>query len=413
MEQIELIDHRVKRTAYNVKRTASWTLLLIALLTSCSPKTTPPPSELPVVVAPGPKPEPVPEKRYVANIALALPFQLDKITTKTIQQKDLTRATLALDFYQGFQLAIDSLAAKGTDFKVQVLDSRDNGVHVATLAHSAAVQAADVIIGPVYPAEIKAFSASADLRHKVMVSPLAAAMPTEFNNPKLLSMNNSVDQHATKLTDFIRTNYSAGVTNLILVNTRKTVDETFAAPIRKAFVESKLSFTEVPNMVGIESKLSKTKVNVVLITSFDRPFVLLSVNGLYKFCESYKIDLFGHPNWTKLANLEIEKMQGLNTRITSSYLVDYQSLAVKRFVAAYKRTYKQEPSEYAFKGFDAGYFFGGLLAKYGNDYLRLLPTEKYEGLHTNFQFKNSAAVGYTNAYLMMLRYKGFEMLVEE
>jgi len=169
----------------------------------------------------------------------------------------------------------------------------------------------------------------------------------------------------------------------------------------------------VAAIAAAESKLSAAKTNVVIISSDNASFVLSSIGKLYLKRQSNKIEVYGHPNWGKLKTLDAEKLQALNTRITSSYFIDTKSPAVKSFVAAYKIHYRQEPTEFAYQGFDTGYLFGSLLARYGKDYARHLTDFKYDGLHNKFRFAYDASVGYTNKNLMVLKYSGFEVRVEE
>jgi hypothetical protein len=125
----------------------------------------------------------------------------------------------------------------------------------------------------------------------------------------------------------------------------------------------------------------------------------------------YRLELFGHPNWIKVKSLDTEKLQWLNTHLTTSYFIDYKSTEVKQFVARYRDEYSLEPSEFAFKGFDSGYYFGNLLAKYGSEYVKNLSKEPYKGLHNSFNFKEDGKAGFINAHVLMLQYSGFELQI--
>ena len=71
----------------------------------------------------------------------------------------------------------------------------------------------------------------------------------------------------------------------------------------------------------------------MIIASASRDFVLPTIDRLYKISRAgSKIEVFGHPNWLKAQYLDAEKMQWLNTRITSSYYIDYKSKNVKNFL---------------------------------------------------------------------------------
>jgi hypothetical protein len=395
-------------------------LFILAFLSACSPKRAPVPQGNPPVVVEPPKEiplPPAPPKKRESSMALVLPFELDKISTRGIQQRDITRSALAVDFYQGFKMALDSLAKQGYDFKLQVLDSRDNASRATSLAKSLQVQSSDIVIGPVFPEEIGPFGTAADLKEKLQVSPLAAGMPNQFNNSKLVTLNNPIDQHAQKLADFINRHYPPGSANIFIVNPRKTEDERFAGFVRRylsSLSRSQLAYTEMLNTSDIEGKLSRTKPNVVIVTTPEKDVITGIINKLYQLNQSsYKIEVFGHPGWVKLQSLDANKLQRLNTRVTSSYFINYKSPQVTHFISSYKSKYHLEPSEFAYHGFDTGYLFGSLLAKYGKDYARHLQDMKFDGLHNDSKFSYIAGSGYVNNNLMMLRYRNFALELEE
>src|SRR5690606_29769893 len=103
------------------------------------------------------------EKVDVKNIALLLPFELDKANPHAPSTADIKRSALALDFYQGFKLGLDVLAEEGTHFKLNVLDTRDDAGESARIAKLEAVQNAALVVGPVYPKEIRVFGFNASL----------------------------------------------------------------------------------------------------------------------------------------------------------------------------------------------------------------------------------------------------------
>lgn len=350
------------------------------------------------------------------SIALLLPFELNQINPASASPKEISKAGLAIDFYQGFKLALDSIAADGGTFKLNVFDSQDNDTRVVNLARAQSINNNDLIIGPVFPNGIKTFSEFASLKQKLMVSPLAATMPSQFSNPNLVTITNTIDQHGWKIADFINRKYKPGDVNVVLINTRKSEDEKFAAPVRRYLKElsgSKFTISEIPNAIGIEEKLSASKTNLVIISSSERSFIVTVIDKLYALGSqgNYKIDVFGHPNWARVKNFNVEKFQWLNTRITSSYHINYQDNDVKDFVARYRDEFQIEPSEYAFKGFDTGYYFGKLLARYGDNYVKHITDGKYEGLHNDFKFVQNPKSGYLNTELNILQYRGYELEV--
>lgn len=389
--------------------------ILVVFIASCSRKVVPPikhpdePGELPRAEQP---PAIVLEPR-INSIGLILPFYSSDVEeAAAIEDKNVRRADIALEFYQGFKLALDSLAKDGAHFQLEVLDGGDDAVSLANLARSESVKNKDLLVGPVFPDGIRTFSELTPLLGKVLVSPLAASSPSQYKNPALVTLTNGIDQHGAKVAEFIAKKYQPARVNLILINTRTADAEKFATPFKKELntLSSAFQIIEVGNTIGIEKRLSRTKNNVVVVASEEQKFVMPTLYRLYRLKTAQKlaIDLFGHPNWSRL-NLDINQLQVLNTRISSSFHVDYSSENVRNFVARYRSAYWEEPSEYAFKGFDTGYYFGSLLEKYGKEYVENIGSSSYRGLHSDFLFSYDGQYGFRNINLTILQYKDFEL----
>ena len=390
-------------------------LCMLIFLSACSKKVIPPkpiekPAPIEIVV---PEVEQPAKENIDHSILLLLPFQLNTINLKTSLKGDLNKAELAIDFYQGFKLGLDSLSSGGHNFNLQVFDTQNHETRIVNLAMSGSVKNQDLIVGPIFPEGIRTFSEFSDLGKILQVSPLAASKPSEFNDPDLVSINNSIDQHGLKIAEFINKQYKPEDVQIVLINTQKTLDASYSGFIKRYLNElSGFGFwvIERPNFIGIEGYLSSTKNNLVLITSTDRAFLLPAIDKLYNLKhKKFRIELFGHPDWMKASYLNPEKMQALNARISASYFVNYNAQNVKNFVARYRDEFGMEPSEYAFKGFDTAYYFGTLIEKYDRQYPDHLVKEIYKGLHNEYLFVKDLKYGYRNTSLMLLRYQNFEL----
>ncbi len=396
-------------------------LLILSMLiffSACSRKVKT--TQVPVSAAPAetvkPKEADIPKKPIEYSIALLLPFELNKINLKTAVKKDISRADLAIDFYQGMKLALDSLSESGHNFNLHVFDTQNQETRVVNLAMANSVKSNDLIVGPVFPEEVKSFADFADLKGIQQVSPLAASMPAGYKNQQLIMVNNTLEQHGKKIAEFIIRNYKADLVNIVLLNTQKVEDARFSTYLKRFINElgaNKFRITERPNAIGIEKYMHPVKNNLVLITSSDRLFVVPTIDKLYKLkSDKYKIELFGHPGWTKADFLNQVKLQSLNTRVTTSYYINYKLENVKNFISRYRREFASEPSEYSFKGFDVGFYFGGMLARYGKNYTRHLTEAVYPGLHNNFRFRRDSEGGFKNTELMLLGYRNFELIMQ-
>lgn len=403
-----------------VKNRSWFFILFVLVLAACSPKVRTVKKEAEKPVEKEKPAEKKPIKKFTqANISLLIPFKLNEINLKTATKTDIEKYAMPIDFYQGFKLGLDSVAASGLNFKLNVFDTQDDNAHIGALYNNDRFRKSNLIVGPVFPEGVKYISNYSKLNNAIVVSPLAASHPSDFDNPNLISVVNNIDLHGKKIATYIAKNFNPANTIVVLINPKKTEDEQFATPIRNYFLaqgNTKFIVQEYASAYTFETKMIKGKQYVVVVTSSDRAFVMPTIEKLYKLKNlptgGYNINLFGHPNWVK-QNYPTDKLQGLNTVISSSYKVDYKNSAVISFVRKYRAKYGFEPGEFAFKGFDVGYYFGKLLSTYGEDYLEYITKEKYKGLQNNFSFIHDEKLGYINTSLMLLRYKNFALNIIE
>ncbi len=392
------------------------TLLVFGLLISaCSPKIQPKST----TVTPAPPKEkesaakaPETKKFTEATISMLLPFKLNQVNIKAPTKAEVDKAAMAIEFYQGFMLGIDSAASSGLNFKINVLDTRDYNAQIENVIKSGELAKSDLLVGPVYPDGQK-YIANYSISKKIpVVSPLAASMPQEFNNPNLISVVNNISLHVQKVGEHISKNYNTEQNVVVLINPKSADDEVFGAPLRQYFSglkNRKFSFQEYASVFSMEAKLQKTKKYVVVLSSSNRQFVTATIDKLLKMQRAgLNVRLYGHPNWTK-QTYPAEKLQALNTIVSSSYKVDYRRPAVISFVKKFRQEYQFEPGEFAFKGYDIGLFFGNLIARSGPDFLNQITKHNYRGLHNGFHFVHDDKLGYINTSLMLLQYKNFAL----
>ncbi len=386
-------------------------ILGITLLAACSPKIT-----KPVVDKQPAKPsikEPAIKKIEQANVSIFIPFELHKFNLKTVNKAQIGKADMALDFYQGVLMGIDSASNAGLNFKLNVYDTKDEVSEVAKLIKKEAVKNSHLLIGPIFPDGVKAMSAFAKANQIPMVSPLAASKPSEFANPYLISVINSIDEHGKGIADYIAKHYDAEETIVVLINTKKASDLQLANPIKERFASKHPKFIvqDFSSAYVLETKMQKGKRYAVIMCSDDTKFVTPSLTKLHrlKTAASYPIQVFGHPNWLK-QTYNVDQLQQLQTVVSTSHHINYKEKAVINFVKAYRDRYEIEPSEFAFKGFDVGFYFGKLLNKYGASYFDYLIKEQHKGLNNDFKFGYDAEFGFYNKHLMLLQYKDLSLV---
>ena len=390
--------------------------LLSILFAACSPKVVQTVNKQPE--APKKVEEPVqkPVAKFTeATISLIVPFRLNNLNLKTATKAEVEKSAMAIDFYQGFKLGVDSAAAAGLNFTLKVFDAGDNTSKLEALIQNGSLVNSNLIVGPVFPEglkHIRNFSLSKNIN---LVNPLAATNPKELNNPNMITIANNIDLHAEKMGNYIVKHNDPLKTVVVLINPKNSDDELLAAPIRRFFDDPKQSFffQEFASVFTMDTRMVKNKKYVVILASSEKKFVTATIDKLIKMKNAgLLIDLYGHPDWNKQV-YSTDKLQALNTIISSSYKIDFSRKDVSALIKKYRSTYHFEPGEYAFKGFDIGYYFANLMAIHGKNYIQFLTKEKYRGLHNNFSFVYDPKMGYLNTSLMLLKYQNYSLNIVE
>ena len=371
--------------------------LAALLISGCSPKvrTVPVPVNKPAEQKPVPVEKPVtvkPVAPKVSVISLLLPFGLDHIGPgQSYDDISLKKARIAADYYRGFKSALDSLTYYGYN--------------------NPKVRASDLIVGPVFPDDLKAFTDVLVGARKPIVSPLSPEPAATFHNQNLVTVNPPLEYHAWCAAQYIAGRIKPQ--KIFVLRSGYSEENDYLVPFDKAIDSLSnrhikiITITVVHGQLQpIMAQLAAGKDNVFVIASTDQAFLTVTLSSLEKVAARFPVTLFGHPSWQHYSFLTPQRLQKLKTHITSADDVDYKSAETITFIRNYRNAWHTEPSAYAVKGFDEGLYFGQLL---GSDNLKNMGKTDFEGLHNDFVFQKKAGLGWINTHVNLLLYTNFEL----
>jgi hypothetical protein len=348
----------------------------------------------------------------VSNISLLLPFDLDHLAPgASYTAGSLKEADLSLGFYRGFKLALDSLTALGYNFKLSVYDSRDQKAQVHSLATNPTIKNSDLIVGPVFPDDVKAFTAAYTNSRQLIVSPLSAAQPAAYKNPQLVTIMPPLEYHAWSVARYI--NDKIRPEKVFVLRSGFNDENAYLIPFKRAIDSLSKKHIKVISLTVIHGQLnslipqlSSTDKNVFIVPATDQHFLTITLRALDTLNTSYPVTLFGHPNWVNFTFLKTDLLQRLDTHVTSAEHINYKASNTIAFVRQYRSTYHAEPTSYAIKGFDEGMYLGQLLA---TDSLKNINSTGFTGLHNDFQFQKKPGFGWVNTHVNIYKYANFEL----
>ncbi len=318
------------------------------------------------------------------NIALLLPFYTENFlsdTTYTVTNSIPKESGLAVHYYEGVMLALDSLDKLGIMINLHVYDSGTDSFQVNKILSKPEMKTMDIIIGPLNNSSLTVTARYCNENKKYLFSPLSSSSPVT-NDPYFILMNATLKTHCESLMRFI--DKSAKPKNAILVYHHNSPEEVYAGYFKNYYTSSgnSIHWTELTDKIDssfynkVGSFLSNTGNNILVIPSFDEVFVNNIVRQLYSFKDIYNITVLGMPTWSSMESLSVDYLQGLNTHITASFWLSYNSPDLNYFRTEYFTKYKSKPSEFTYQGYDLMYYIGSLLSKDENNFADELKNTK-------------------------------------
>ncbi len=354
-----------------------------------------------------------PAEKKVSDIALLLPFGLDHLSAGSSSYTTVTlkEADIALDYYRGFKLALDSLAGEGYNYKLQVFDSRGEKAQSHSLALNPAIRNSDLIVGPVFPGDIKAFTSAYPNSKQQVVSPLSPAAPATIKSQNLVTMTTPLEYHAVSAARYINNNIKPK--KIFVLKSGYSEENSYIVPFRNTIDSLSKKSTQIVYLTVIHGQLgslipqlSKTSENVFVMPATNQHFITVTMRGLDSLAASYPVTLFGHPSWVNYTFLKADLLQRLNTHITSSDHVNFKDAGIMAFSRIYRAAYKIEPTMYAMKGFEECMLLGKQLAE--ADGQSFLPVS-FNGLLNEYHFQKKPGIGWINTHANVYKYTNFEL----
>lgn len=352
--------------------------------------------------------------RAASVISLMLPFHLDKVDPASAGSlSDFGESDIALDFYQGFRMALDSLAEAGAKFRLQVYDTKDNEAVVNQLQLKDEVRGSNLIVGPVYPAEAAIISNYAKNNQVYFVSPLAPRVIGK-NNPYQIVATAPLEMHTARGVDFIRERFPGA--RVLLIN---SIDEHETPYIKNFLQEASRKGLKVEEVnvgrfgdaiAGMKKYLSDDRQYVLVVPSANPTFWKVLFSYLDMSASGKRIAILAHPNFVRMegtSGVNLVKAEKYQTYFTAAGAIA-SSKKGNGFYEAYKHRYKMEPSEYAAKGFDLGIFLGAALWNSGNNLDEVL-TKEHTGYQNNFNFIKTPD-GYINQGVKVLKVENYQYI---
>ena len=361
------------------------------------------------------------------QIALMLPFSLDDYNLNTSDAMNLNfkkSSSMAIEFYQGFEMAIDEIQQSVLNAEVYVLDTRNNSQNVTQLLNSPPFPKVDLVIGPVFNKNLRIASTYCAKNEIAMISPLSSSSSITSDNPFYYAANGTSVTHYEKLVNHLKKMYPSDTVHVIHNGTQKEKDaiDLIKEINQERFKDDPIAFEEIHlEMSGTPFELKEhfdsLSIQIVLVPSYSEEFCNYALNQMAQIKTYFPSVVFGMPTWNTYKNINYDYYEWLQVHITQSYWVNEFNIDVANMKRDFNNKYGIDPTQYAYQGYDLANYVATCLAdikkirKHKEQFF--VSDQNQIGLQTKFQFKprmkeSSEEINYwDNSYIHVLKFENY------
>lgn len=410
------------------------------------------------------------------KVALMMPLYLEQVDDKFIQEEASNKQLLAkpfsyLHFYEGFMIAVDSMASSldmKIDLKIYDIDQDTN--KIANALADTALRSVDMIVGPFH---LKPFERVMDFANEngiMIVNPMTNRGDLLQGNKNMVKVKPSfsyqmhwLDQLvADKFTDnniFVLAMDSSCMDYAVLIEeiALRNIDEFSYVPNKRikriikkhqdALKNEEIEFdstkymsdnvmfnvamindfpddtTRLKNQVvvynysvdslnKVKNAASSFRKNLFIAYGDSKVFATEIVNKLNILSKDCPVSLIALPDWSKFDKLFNENLMKLSTIIYDDDYTDYNAYAVGKFICKFRENYGTEPKDMAYHGFNIGWYFLNALMNYGDNVMEGIATYRIPLLNTKYYFERKTINdGYENTFWNLYQYNNYEKVL--
>lgn len=270
------------------------------------------------------------------------------------------------EFYQGVQLALDSLQRRGAPLEVFVFDTKARGSSIAQQMRSAELSNVEMVIAQSNPYETRQL---ADIALAKKIPFISATLPNDAsvtNNPYFVVLNTTLQGHIEGLYRMLQKSHS--LDRIVLFRKSGQQEDairthfidfgrtTSSAPLNIRMVDIGENFT--PQMLA--AQMDSTRRNVVIAGSMDEDFGVALAKNLSQLSRTYPTTLVGMPTWDNF-NFNRPEFKSLDIIYTTPFFYNRLTPLESRLASNFEKQVGSRPTDYFFRGYEVTMRFALLL----------------------------------------------------
>ena len=296
-----------------------------------------------------------------------------------------------VEFYQGVQLALDSLQQMGAPLEVFIYDTKSRTAALPQLLRSPELTNVEMFIAQSSAAETRLL-ADAAMQRKIPF--ISATLPNDAGtdaNPYFVVLNTTLQGHIEGIYKMLQKSYAldniivfrkAGVQeDAIRTNFIEYGKTTPSVPLKVKFVDVGVDFTAQTLLPHLDS----TKRNVIVAGSMEEYFATKLAATLAPLAKRYSTLLVGMPTWDNV-NFSKNEYKGLEIVYSTPFFYNRLTPLESKLAADFEKNIGSRPTDMYFRGYETMMRFALLLLDTKKDVASEL-TRKGNAIFTRFDIQ--------------------------
>jgi len=289
-----------------------------------------------------------------------------------------------LEFYEGAQMALDTLATEHVPLEVRIYDTRSAGMTLQQQLDSAMSWGAGLLIAQASSAvELQQMAAAALKKNIPFINSNYPNDGNITNNASLVILNSTLRAHCEGIYRYLQRNYP---TRPLVFFRKKGAQEdrlkgyfadldkkTAGVPLKIKYVTLDDNFGAAAMAANMDSSAGQT---VCIAGSLDEDFATKICAQLAYLNKSYHTTVIGMPTWDNI-DFTRPEFAGEEITYTTPFYINPADTLVKLITQNFKTKFYSRPSDMVFRGYEATWRFAKLLLLRGRDLEGSLGEKKF------------------------------------
>ena len=278
-----------------------------------------------------------------------------------------------LEFYEGVQLALDSLSKEGIPLEVFIYDSKSSSESIPAQLNRRELDDIDLIITHCSNNEVRLF-ADFGLRKNIPV--VNVNLPNDGGvraNPYFVMLNSTLKTQVEAIYRHIQRYYST--MPVIVFRKRGQMEDMIrnylsdagkegsAVPLKLKFVDLSDNFSEE----DLKDHLDSTRQTICVAGSLNDFFGKKLAQHLAAINKTYPVKVMGMPTWDALRDFNKPEYKDLEIIYCTPFYNTRTDKVSTSIINYFNTTMYARPSDMVMRGYEATWKFGRMLSKYGDD----------------------------------------------